>query len=197
MRRLSTFNSDSILCLSSVCGGNTLPNVCSWCNSICSSVAGQLEHLRRELYYFYSPSHRWQIWWRWWCMLSLETRREASSLSMARKFWSELLLAAPSPLTHSHANAKALSRCNPQLCWNQKIKNVCGTFLLCINHQQLTQFGSIFFSFRVSLIRKIGRSPLSFVPMSGPQLQIETNWSQVFFLCSVCQVWYQDFFELI
>ena len=155
MRRLSTFNSDSILCLSPVCGGNTLPNVCSWCNSICSSVAGQLEHLRRELYYFYSLSHRWQIWRCWTIMtmmMHIITWNKASSLSMARKFWSELLLAAPSPLTHSHANAKALSRCNPQLCWNQKIKNVCGTFLLCINHQQLTQFGSIFFSFRVSLI---------------------------------------------
>ena len=189
LRRLSTFNSESILCFSAVCE-NTLSDVCTCCNSICGKAAwqaGQLEHLRN---YFHSlPHHRWQTW-RWTMMMQiwLWTRWEASPC-VARKWWctwlwtrlcgKKILVRASIgswlPLTHSHANTKALSRCNPQL-WNLEeinsvFLNVCPAFL-CINHQQVTQFGSIFFSFRVSLIWKIGRSPLSCVAMSGKQLSI-------------------------
>ena len=114
-----------VTAFSPVCGRNTLPNVCTWCNSICSGVAGQLDHLRRASSIH---SRKYEVV-RWCCddddaYYHFQTSREAWSRSMARKFWSELLLAACSPLNHSHANAKALSRCNPQLCWNQEIKRM-------------------------------------------------------------------------
>ena len=120
-----------VTAFSAVCE-NTLSDVCTCCNSICGKAAwqaGQLEHLRN---YFHSlPHHRWQTW-RWTMMMQmwLWTRWEASPC-VARKWWctwlwtrlcgKKILVRASIgswlPLAHSHANTKALSRCNPQL-WN-------------------------------------------------------------------------------
>ena len=83
----------------------------------------------------------------------------------------------PPPRPHSHANTKALSRCNPQLL-NQKIRilNVCPTFLY-----QSSATDPIWLNFLLlpDFFDPKNRSPPPSLLLS---IEIETNLSQFFFL---------------
>ena len=81
----------------------------------------------------------------------------------------------PPPRPHSHANTKALSRCNPQLL-NQKIRilNVCRTFLY-----QSSATDPIWLNFLLlpDFFDPKNRSPPPSLLLS---IEIETNLSQIF-----------------
>ena len=158
---------------------NTLPDVCTPLQfHLWQSLAGQLEHLRN---YFHSlPPPMANL------VLddddaNMTFNEEVGGVALCgKKILVRASIGSWLPLNHSHANTKALSRCNPQL-WNpEEMKS----FFKCL-YQWSSATDPIWLNFLLLLrffdLKNRSQPPLFLLSQLSIR-KISTNWSQFVFL---------------